>query len=577
MIPNRFHFVFGLKRQTEPFHLAHYLCLASCFAVNQPEAVYFYYQFEPYGKYWELIKDRLILIKVQPSSFIDQYSYSDPVVRKYRYAHAADFIRLEKLLDQGGIYADMDTVFVNPIPNALHEKSFVLGRENDVVDPVTGQASPSLCNAFIMAERNAPFGRLWLDAQNQEFDGSWSRHSTLLPYKLAQQHPDLIHIEPPRTFYKHMWTQEGLETLFKQCDADFDGVISMHLWAHLWWSRWRRDFTDFHAGRLTEKFILNVDTTYNLAARRHLPPCETFGQWWKRQMPKTEFLIDRFRHLGLLAFVLTKLVAFNILNDRIFPNASVHLDYAKRQWQNRSSKISRCTAWEKENIVGAVALFDEYGLRNTQFTANDIIIDIGAHVGIFADLCYQRGARQIHVYEPELDNFRRLAGLSANMDGVHLYNLAVFRSDTPAEMTLTHSCHLSENSGGGNVLFNGKHFESDTQTLIQPKKVQHASTISLDEILDKFQYVRLLKLDCEGSEFPILLTSKRLEWVQEIVLEYHECLATLYAELDQRAQIPGYNAFTANDLKIWLEQCGFLVQLQPDSNHRGLLHAQRQT
>ena len=26
-IPRTFHFVYGLRRQTEPFHLLHYLCL----------------------------------------------------------------------------------------------------------------------------------------------------------------------------------------------------------------------------------------------------------------------------------------------------------------------------------------------------------------------------------------------------------------------------------------------------------------------------------------------------------------------------------------------------------------------
>ena len=34
-IPNVYHFVFGLRPQTEPFHLMFYLCLASCLAVNR--------------------------------------------------------------------------------------------------------------------------------------------------------------------------------------------------------------------------------------------------------------------------------------------------------------------------------------------------------------------------------------------------------------------------------------------------------------------------------------------------------------------------------------------------------------
>lgn len=122
-VPNRFHFVFGLKRQTEPFHLVYYLCLESCWQVNRPEAMYFYYRHEPYGRYWDLIKDRLILVAVQPVEFVHRYAYADRRIRKYRYAHESDFLRLERLLDQGGVYADLDTIFVNPIPPALFEEA----------------------------------------------------------------------------------------------------------------------------------------------------------------------------------------------------------------------------------------------------------------------------------------------------------------------------------------------------------------------------------------------------------------------------------------------------------------------
>lgn len=271
-IPLRFHFVFGLKERAERFHLVHYLCLASCLEVNRPEAVYFHLRYEPYGEYWDRIKERLILVPTQSVDFVRSYRYADRAVRRFRYAHESDFVRLEKLLEYSGVYADIDTLFVNPIPEALHEHSFVLGREVDTLDAAAQKDGQSLGNAFIMAERDAPFGRLWLDRMQAAFNGSWSDHSTHLPHRLAQEYPALVHLEPHRTFYKHMWTREGLHTLLEACDTDYEGVVSMHLWSHLWWSRWRRDFSTFHAGRLTEDYIRAVDTTYNIAARRFLPP-----------------------------------------------------------------------------------------------------------------------------------------------------------------------------------------------------------------------------------------------------------------------------------------------------------------
>jgi hypothetical protein len=273
VIPNVFHFIFGLQKQRAPFHLCHYLCLESCLRVNRPERVFLYYHYKPFGPYWDLIAPRLTLEKVDLVSRISfrRYGLRNRACWRYRYAHHADFIRLEKLLAHGGVYADMDTIFVNPFPARLFKNDFVLGREIDVVSPSTGRPQPSLCNAVILARPGAAFGKLWLAAMESAFDGSWSNHSTLLPQQLSSLHPELIHIEPQRTFYKHIWTPEGLQTLLQGLDPDFNEVVSMHLWSHLWWSRRRTDFSSFHAGLLTEAYIREVDTTYNIAARKFLP------------------------------------------------------------------------------------------------------------------------------------------------------------------------------------------------------------------------------------------------------------------------------------------------------------------
>lgn len=269
-IPADFHFVFGLKRQIKPFHLVYYLCLRSCIETNRPDNIYFYYRYKPHGRYWNLIKDQLTLVEVEAVENISNYKYKDRQIRRYNYAHHADFIRLEKLLQNGGVYADMDTIFVNKVPDRLFSKPFVIGREKDVVD-ADGQPRASLCNAFMLAEKGSDFARIWLSSMFEAYNGTWSNHSTILPCRLSREHPDWVHIEPAKTFYKHMWTKEGIHTLFNAVDSDTDGVVSFHLWNHLWWSRWRKDFSSFHAGLITEQHIRQVDSTYNLIARKYLP------------------------------------------------------------------------------------------------------------------------------------------------------------------------------------------------------------------------------------------------------------------------------------------------------------------
>jgi hypothetical protein len=269
-IPRVFHFVFGLRDRRPELHLVHYLCLRSCLEVNDPDAVIVHYHREPRGRYWNLIKPDITTATVELVPLVSRFRYPDRLVSRYRYAHHSDFRRLEILDREGGVYADMDTLFVNPLPGELFGRRFVIGREPDIMSP-SGEMVPSLCNAFLMAEPGAEFASLWLNRMAGTFDGSWSMHSTILPEQLRSDHPGLVHVEPQRSFFKHDWTPRGIRTLLEGRDTDVAGVFSMHLWAHMWWSRWRRDVTGFHAGKLDEDYVRRGETTYASAARPFLP------------------------------------------------------------------------------------------------------------------------------------------------------------------------------------------------------------------------------------------------------------------------------------------------------------------
>jgi hypothetical protein len=48
-----------------------------------------------------------------------------------------------------------------------------------------------------------------------------------------------------------------------------------------------------------------------------------------------------------------------------------------------------------------------------------------------------------------------------------------------------------------------------------------ASVIDLDSVLRRFDQIHILKLDCEGSEYPILMTCTELHRVEHILGEWH--------------------------------------------------------
>lgn len=275
-IPKEFHFVFGLAPQREPMHVIHYLCLESCRRVNQPAAMYFHYRHEPHGEWWERIRPRLTLRHIaEATSFPDPARYSTSEEGRFirdnglDYAHEADFLRLAILLEAGGVYADMDTLFVRPLPSHLYAKPFVLGEEAPLPG-ADGVLRPSLCNALIMARSGASFARRWLGRMHECFDGTWSRHSNQEASRLWGEFPDEIHIVEQPRFYKHAASRHGLRTLLEGRDHDATDVYSLHLWAHLWWEAQRTDFSPVHAGVITPDYIRSKDTTYTLLARRFL-------------------------------------------------------------------------------------------------------------------------------------------------------------------------------------------------------------------------------------------------------------------------------------------------------------------
>lgn len=282
MIPRTFHFVFGLKPQTEPFHLMHYLCLASCLEVERPQAVVLHYEHEPWGPWWERIRPSVQLRRAARCELVENFQYPDPGIARYRYAHAADFVRLQALIAEGGVYADMDTLLVRPLPASLWERDICILGEERSPDPT----QPSYCNAWIAAPPGDPFCQVWLDAMAENFDGSWSGHSTLLPYRLAQSRPGSVHVEPETSFYSFDWRPERIDDLFLRDCRLPDGAYSLHLWNHLWWSAQRCDFSRFHAGRLTPEYVAYARTTYARLARRFLPADVTprLAAWWSQRL-----------------------------------------------------------------------------------------------------------------------------------------------------------------------------------------------------------------------------------------------------------------------------------------------------
>lgn len=195
---------------------------------------------------------------------------------------------------------------------------------------------------------------------------------------------------------------------------------------------------------------------------------------------------------------------------------------------------------------------NEYNLPDT-IPASWVIVDIGTHVGSFVQACWNRGARNIWSYEADFNNHAVARENVGHLEGVNLYHYAVGRSDKRAQPTAHFGGYVPFfdgriNTGGGTAL-------SAEGTVV--------SCIPFDDVIP-FLKIDLLKIDCEGSEWPILFTSN-LRRVRRIVGEYHSLPSKI--ERSQGLDFP----CTPASLEKFLRHQGFqTVDVQPYNK----LHAQ---
>ena len=245
-IPKVLHYCFGMAPDFggKPWSLIHYVGVASAVRHIEPDAVYFYYEYEPSGPWWDLTKPLITPLKIQAPREI----FGRPVGHP---AHRAGVVRLQKLIEHGGIYLDADVVVHRSFDDLL-DNSAVLGREGHDIE------NPSMADAIILAERQAPFLRRWLQ-EYRSFrgdEGYWSEHAVQVPARLAAQFPDEITVLPPTAFFWPLWTNEHIQWIFGSAEPIPEGdAYANHLWESFAWKdhledltpgRVRREDTNFH-------------------------------------------------------------------------------------------------------------------------------------------------------------------------------------------------------------------------------------------------------------------------------------------------------------------------------------------
>jgi hypothetical protein len=257
-IPKIFHFIIASNDPDESprFSLVNYLAVRSALDLNEGFKAIVHCDPEPHGHYWDLLKGSVEIARTR----LPRQVFDRPVDL---IAHRVDVLRMQLLLEHGGIYLDFDTICQKPFAPLL-DGSVVLGRE-EVPDGAGGRRPVGLCNATIIAPPGAEFLRLWYDEYRSFVGGpsgdAWNRFSVQIPLSLATANPDLVRIEPAASFFWPSWDDRGIEALFEH-DLEFPDAFCFHLWQAKSWA-WTET--------LDPETIVRENTTYNRIARRFLP------------------------------------------------------------------------------------------------------------------------------------------------------------------------------------------------------------------------------------------------------------------------------------------------------------------
>ena len=165
-----------------------------------------------------------------------------------------------------------------------------------------------------------------------------------------------------------------------------------------------------------------------------------------------------------------------------------------------------------------VWLIQDYSSQNFSIKNYDIVIDVGAHIGLFALFASQYCKNgQIYCFEPVGENYKLLLdNIKLNqLTNIIPLNCAVSNKLSKVKIFL----HDDEASHSMYDSRFGVFKEGSSSNFVE------VSSVTLNDFFreTKIKKCNFLKLDCEGAEYDIIdsLTPKKFDVIEKIVMECH--------------------------------------------------------
>ncbi len=177
--------------------------------------------------------------------------------------------------------------------------------------------------------------------------------------------------------------------------------------------------------------------------------------------------------------------------------------------------------------------FNQVYISKVKIDPGDIVVDIGANIGIFSVYAVFQGASQVYAYEPFLENIK-LIKKNQKLNGFS--NIVSVQAAVSSKKGRSKLYLGSVDSG--NLLFN-----HNTEGRLS--KYIEVFTVTLEDIFKTHRLHRIdfLKIDCEGSEGAIMKSTPPAVWkkVTKIALEFHDNVSSIHhQDIEKKFQNLGY-------------------------------------
>lgn len=160
-----------------------------------------------------------------------------------------------------------------------------------------------------------------------------------------------------------------------------------------------------------------------------------------------------------------------------------------------------------DEFVVSEVFSGEYNKLN--INSDDIVVDFGLNIGMFTVFALNKGAKLVHSYEPDKDNFalaqKNVAMNISDSFRYVLHNEAVVGND---DKTRDFSINLKKNKGAHSLV---------------AKRGRDTVTVDCVNINHVFNSVKptVVKMDIEGGELECLPAVQDWSGIREFIMEFH--------------------------------------------------------